>query len=605
MSEVSKILGVDVGSTTSKALLFGRGPDGYFTLIGRGEAETTVEAPFEDVMVGVIRAIQCLEEVTGRVLLEGGSLVTPATGERGVDLMAATSSAGGGLQMVVAGLVRSMTAESAERAALGAGAIVMDVIALDDARLVAEKIDRLRKIRPDIFLLTGGTDHGNLSGVVSLAEYLQAANPRPRWGQCRLPVVYAGNCDAVGVTRDTLAETMDLHVVDNLRPTLPKENLGPAREKIHQLFLEHVMAQAPGYQSLLDWTDQRIQPTPMAVGKMMEGIARRQKANILGVDIGGATTDIFTVFFGQYHRSVSANLGMSYSLGNVLVEAGVEGIARWLPFPAEAAEIRDWAYSKMLFPTSLPDTIADLILEQAAAREAIRLALEYHSSLAREMKGVQITRSIDELLTQRPSGQTVVQRSQLDVIIGSGGVLSHAPSRRQAALILVDAIEPVGISRLYVDSIFMLPQLGALSEIDFEAAERILFQDCLIPLGTVIAAQGKGIPGQVIAAGKLEIDGQHHECQLVAEEMAVLPLPAGTTGRVELIPRRGIDLGNGPGRPLHGSVMGGEVGLVLDGRLRNLGREVCPAQRAALYRQLELYPGLPESVSDLSCEEVG
>ena len=123
---------------------------------------------------------------------------------------------------------------------------------------------------------------------------------------------------------------MALSIAENLRPTLEYENLGPAREAIHDLFLEHVMAQAPGYNALMSWTDAPIMPTPAAVGVMMQSLAQRHGINVIGVDIGGATTDVFSVFDGVFHRTVSANLGMSYSISNVLAEAGLDNILRWV-----------------------------------------------------------------------------------------------------------------------------------------------------------------------------------------------------------------------------------------------------------------------------------
>ena len=146
MKDPEFILATDCGSTTTKAILFARRPEGY-RLAFRGEAPTTVEAPFDDVTVGVLNAVTELEELSGRTLIENGAIIRPAEGDRGVDLYISTSSAGGGLQMMVAGVVRSMTAESAERAALGAGAVVMDTIASNDHRLPHRQIERIRQLQ--------------------------------------------------------------------------------------------------------------------------------------------------------------------------------------------------------------------------------------------------------------------------------------------------------------------------------------------------------------------------------------------------------------------------------------------------------------------------
>jgi hypothetical protein len=144
--ELRSILATDCGSTTTKAILIQK-IDGEYRLSYRGEAPTTVEAPFEDVTRGVLNAVMEVEELANRKILNGDEIMTPQHGEEGVDIYISTSSAGGGLQMMVAGVVKSMSGESAERAALGAGSIVMDVMASNDGRLPHEKIKRIRDLR--------------------------------------------------------------------------------------------------------------------------------------------------------------------------------------------------------------------------------------------------------------------------------------------------------------------------------------------------------------------------------------------------------------------------------------------------------------------------
>jgi len=176
--ELKTILATDCGSTTTKAILIELTDQGY-RLKTRGEAPTTVEAPFEDVTKGVLNAIMEVEELSGLKILDGDQIIHPMVDENtGVDVYVSTSSAGGGLQMMVAGVVKAMTGESAERAALGAGSIVMDVLASNDGRLPHQKIERIRQLRPDMILLSGGIDGGTVSHVVELAEILAAANPK-------------------------------------------------------------------------------------------------------------------------------------------------------------------------------------------------------------------------------------------------------------------------------------------------------------------------------------------------------------------------------------------------------------------------------------------
>jgi uncharacterized protein (TIGR01319 family) len=574
--DISIILATDCGSTTTKAILIEKKGDEY-RLIVRGEAPTTVEAPFEDVTMGVLNAVGEVEELTGRRLLdENGKIISPAKDNEGTDLYISTSSAGGGLQMMVAGVVRSMTAESAERAALGAGAIVMDVIASNDKRLPHEQIQRIRQLRPDMILLSGGIDGGTTTHVVEIAELISAADPKPRLGiGYKLPIIYAGNVVARESIKETLEGKVDLDIVDNLRPVLERENLLPAREKIHDLFMEHVMAQAPGYKKLMTWTDAPIMPTPGAVGTIIKTIADMEGTEVVGVDIGGATTDIFSVFKGVFNRTVSANLGMSYSVSNVFAEAGLENVMRWVPFHMDERNLRNRVKNKMIRPTTIPQMMEELIFEQAIAKEALRLAFVQHKSFATELKGIQQQRTIADAFEQVAGGQTLVNMMSLDMLVGSGGVLSHAPRRQQAALMLIDGFLPEGITRLAVDSIFMMPQLGVLSTVHPKAATEVFDKDCLVHLGTCIAPLGESKEEREVLTYELTMpDGKTLKGSVKYGEMRRIPLGIDDktgvplTCKAVLDPHRGFDVGGGKGGKMETTVHGGVTGIVIDCRGR-------------------------------------
>src|SRR6476660_5058480 len=546
------IIATDCGSTTTKAILIEKKPEGYRQTF-RGEAPTTVEAPFEDVTRGVLNAIAEVEELSGRTILHGETISTPsgAGGDPkvGVDIYISTSSAGGGLQMMVAGAVQSMTGESAQRCALGAGAIVMDVLASNDGRLPHEKIERIRSLRPDMILLSGGTDGGTVTHVVEMAEYIAAAEPRPRLGMSyNLPLIYAGNKDVRPRIQEILGQKTALTITDNIRPVLERENLTPARNKIHDLFLEHVMAQAPGYKKLISWAGAPIIPTPAAVGMIIETVARRENINVIGVDIGGATTDVFSVFGGVFNRTVSANLGMSYSVSNVLTEAGLANIMRWVPFSIDEQTLRNRIKNKMVRPTTIPQTLDELQIEHAISREALRLALDHHKSLATGLKGVQQERTISDVFEQQTSGKTLIDMLKLDLIVGSGGILSHASRRVQSMLLMVDAYEPLGVTRLSVDSIFMMPHLGVLSTINEKAATDVFVRDCMVYLGTCVAPIGQGKDGERCADYAITFpDGRVDKGPLSFGDLRLIPLASGQKVSMTIQPAKQVNLGAGAG----------------------------------------------------------
>jgi uncharacterized protein (TIGR01319 family) len=608
--DIRRIVATDCGSTTTKAILIERNGQGEYRLVARGEAPTTVEKPFEDVTVGVLNAMTELEELTENEVPEGfqkarrhlikdgqvwralkdGTVTMATEGDYGgSDMYVSTSSAGGGLQMMVAGVVKSMSAESAERAALGAGAILMDTLAVDDGRKDYEKVERLRQLRPDIILMSGGTDGGTKSHLIDMAEVIRRADPKPRFGDMKLPVIFAGNKEARPEVREVLGKDIALKEVDNLRPVLERENLDPARDEIHELFLEHVMQQAPGYSKLLEWASEEVMATPNAVGKLMKSYADQENLNILGVDIGGATTDVFSVFSGIYNRTVSANLGMSYSICNVLKEAGIDNIVRWLPFEISPTEVRNRLRNKMIRPTTIPHTYHDLLIEQAVSREALRLAFHHHKSLARSLEGVQRSRDMSELFEQKGGGETLIKMMDLDMIIGSGGVLSHAPQRAQSALMMLDAYQPEGVTMITVDSIFMMPHLGVLSEHFYDAARQVFEFDCIVKCGHCISPVGVGKEGETM----VRVHGDGVDETVKVGSIKVIPLGRHEFKNVTIEPTKNFDVGAGKGKPITAKLEGGTVGIMIDARTRPLVLPTDEKARITKLREWLAAFGLP------------
>ncbi|MBN2465765.1 glutamate mutase L [candidate division WOR-3 bacterium] len=461
----------DVGSTTTKALLFLRQAGAWQSF--RYETPTTVEKPHEDVTVGVLAALRGLEQLTGRTLVRDDAPAVPYL---------TTSSAGGGLAMVVTGLVYNLTAGTAHRAALGAGAIVLDCISMDDGRTPYRRIEDLKRLRPDMVLVAGGFEGDAVSAPVFLAELLVEAGLRPKLNpSARMPVIYAGNTRAADHVREALGDGFLFRAVPNLRPELETENLEPARAAIHELFMDHVMSQAPGYEKLKQWVAAPIVPTPAAFGSILKRLATATGHRILAVDIGGATTDVFTARTGDVFRTVSANLGLSYSILNVAKLAGISPMRElYHPHLSDAA-MWNLIGNKYVHPTRLARTPDEMLSEWAAAvvaiREAVRQHLKLRDGVKQEAGPVRV--DLDDLLKgprMKPRPATRFTYTECDLLIGSGGILSHSP-RPAASTVLLDALSPADGVELALDSEFMFPHLGALAQVNpglaVELAQRL------------------------------------------------------------------------------------------------------------------------------------
>jgi hypothetical protein len=294
---------------------------------------------------------------------------------------------------------------------------------------------------------------------------------------------------------------------------------------------------------------------------------------------------------------------MSYSICNVLKEAGAENIARWLPFEIDPAEVRNRLRNKMIRPTTIPQTYEDLLIEHAVSREALRLAFDHHKKLARGLMGVQQQRSVGDIFEQGGGGETLVKMMELDMVIGSGGVLSHAPKRAQSALMMMDAYQPEGITMLTVDSIFMMPHLGVLSEHVYEAAREVFERDCIVRIGTCIAPVGVGKEGELCVTVK----GKGLDVSVPFGQIKVVPIDVDEVTEITVEPSRAFDVGAGKGKAVNvrrfdaskgnrdqtTNLIGGLVGLIIDTRGRPFNIDLATPNRVQKLRSYLEAMGLP------------
>ena len=484
------LLVTDIGSTTTKGLLLRRteDDDGY-SFVAMADSATTVERPDEDVGIGVRRVIEALEASSGEQLSRSGGMPSVP--------YLTTSSAGGGLQMLVVGLTSTETGRIAENTACGAGGVVLRTVTIDDSLSAVEKMMHIQELHPDMILMAGGTDGGDIAGVVRLAELLKLADPQSKFhDDMRIPLVFCGNPDARDFIGEVLRGTFDVHIVDNVRPSMTVLNLEPARNEVHDLFMENVMERAPGYAKLKDYTVSDILPTPAAVERIMELYSDSTGEDTVMMDMGGATTDVFSRIGGVLTRTVAANTGMSYSISNILAECGIDAIMADLPEGFDPGEVRNYIYNKTLSPVSVPSDHGEELVEQAAAIEGARSAWRDHLDIC--WKNTRIGFQDRRKLRNRKKFSDVfapvnedhrIDTSGVSLVIGAGGVISHM-SRTDALRVLTEGFLPEGLTRIAVDRHFRSPHMGILSTLDPKMALELFGTECLEDVGWVVAPVG-------------------------------------------------------------------------------------------------------------------
>ncbi len=258
-------------------------------------------------------------------------------------------------------------------------------------------------------------------------------------------------------------------------------------------------------------------------------------------------------------------------------------------------ELRNRVKNKMIRPTTIPQTLEALVFEQAVAREALRLAYQQHKEFATTLKGVQQQRTVGDVFSQQTGGQSDRRQHAARPARRLGRRAepraAHAARRR---CMLIDAFEPEGFTSLAKDSIFMMPHLGVLAGVHAQAAMEVFERDCLIVLGTCVAAKGEGKAGKPCFRYSISGGGLSEKGQIAVGDLLRFSLAPAQTANVEVQPERGFDCGAGPGKAISREVKGGTVGLVLDARGRPLALPEETSQRRASLRRwfeaMDLYP---------------
>lgn len=380
---MSTLLCLDIGSTWTKGALVT--VDG--TLLGTAQHPTT---PPE--------------------VLDGIASVTTRLDAQGLPVLAC-SSAGGGLRLAVVGQERLVSAEAGYRVALSAGAKIVHVVA---GQLDGVAIRELRATRPDLVLLAGGTDGGDRSVLLHNAKRIAANRLRP-------PIVLAGNADARAEAEALLHETgRTVVATDNVLPDVGELAPGPARAAIRELFLRHVIG-GKGLSKGNTFRNLVKAVTPDAVlggvSRLAAILAAREAGAVLVVDVGGATTDVYSavstvdesamqrsVALPADRRTVEGDLGMRWSAAGIVAEAKAER----LETPQDLA---DEAQHRSANVDWIPDDDHGRDVDATLAGLAAVLAVRRHLRL------------VDGQLGPKGAGLLVL----------SGGVFRHAtPQRLQA-----------------------------------------------------------------------------------------------------------------------------------------------------------------------------
>ena len=604
---VNSILVADCGAVFTKVSLFGL-VEGQYRLMARGEAPTTLTAPHEDITTGIISAINVIEFITGRQFAADGRIISPeqSTGD-GVDVFIATISAGGPLHVAVLGAVSEELENLAQQAVAGlyaethalpspsfiatsasapvsVGAGVGSAGSKDSGQWTSERVAKewerqiaqLRQLQPQAALLVGMAD--GPVGPTSLQEACQllvtAAQERNQQrgsgiATAKKPgtpyytsVVYAGAPQYVEAVRRMVSEAAEVTPVE---PLVSAEQLGPTSIAIGGLYEREVIQRIPGYATLKRWSTAAPSATATSLSSLVRFLAQHYAMNVTAVDIGGATTTLMLAGeHGEFIPMVNAGIGVGPGLGTVLEQVGMQRIARWLPFIVTEEELREYVLNHTLHPEGIPTTVRELQINQAFAREALAITVE----MAKQ-------RNFEWL--------------DADLILATGSVLSHAPKYGQAALMLLDALQPRGVTSLVLDRTMLVSQLGAVATVAPVAAVQVNENDAVTHrLGTCVIPFGEIPQGQIAVRVGVEYrNGRQLTVDVMGGSIEVIPLRSNEQALLSLFPAPGVDVGLGPGERARAAeeIDGGLIGLIIDARGRPLALPTNERERQSRIQQ--------------------
>jgi hypothetical protein len=571
-TQITSILAVDMGNVHTRAVLIDQ-VEGVYRLVGRSQTRTTAGFPIGDAYVGVERALLAMSQSTGRMLTrEDGRVIIPEQSDRsGVDLFVATASLGRRLRTVMMGLVPDVSVISAQRAAAGTYIDIVETISLDDRRSAQDQMNAMILARPDLIFIAGGTEGGAEAPVLELAQTARLASRLMPRGH-RPIILYAGN-SALIERIEALFSDQTLLIADNVRPTLDVEALESAQAQLAAAFDSFAEAQIVGFDRVGALSRIGVQPTAQSIGLIAEYLGRTAGDTLI-LDIGSGSSALATYVYRHLSTSIRTDIGLGQSAGTLLRAVGIDAVRAWLPLIASDNEIAAYAYNKTLRPMIIPDRQRTLYFEHALLRagawELLRAARPAWTT---------DTAYDDPNAPMPPFAQ----------IIACGAALTNTGQPGMTAMLILDALQPVGVTRLRSDPGGLVAALGAVARVTPEAVVQILDGESLDDLGTCLNVSGtprEGAPA--VRVRVTNADGVSETHTVMGGTLFIVPLPSGLRADVRVrVLRRGLHIGGK--RQLRLRVMGGAAGIIIDARGRPLPLAANPrgvaAQLPAWYAQ--------------------
>jgi hypothetical protein len=550
------LLAIDVGSVHTRAYLFAIA-DGSFRYIAVGTARTTAEPPVKDIGEGVMAAIHRLEEISQRIVLgpDGRFIIPSLPGGQGIDALTATLSVGPSIKVICAGLLADVSLESAEHLAKTSYSRVLDTVCITDPRKMDAQIDSILKSLPDVIILAGGANDGasqSMKRVLTTLGISCSLLPMDK----RPEILFAGNKKVQESVKSLLEINAPVTYSSNIRPQPEIEQLDPAQRSYVEVVNRVRSRQVMGANDLNSLVGGRMLPTASSFSRMIRFLGKvyNSPRGVLGLDVGALDT---TIAIGKDGRLISRVTQVGKDHENHLdsfYKVKPQDLMPWIGYNLPEDYIREYLMNKAVFPASIPTTNEDLAIEYAFTR--YRLA-----------------GAVTELSQSYPSMNLGFRRGiqpGFEPIIVTGSTITNTPSLGYSLLMILDGLQPVGVTTIVLDENNLLPVLGAAGQIVPNLPVEVMESGALLNLCTLIAPVSNRKAGTPILQMHIVTeDEQEMDLEIMQGSLVAIPLPQGMTAKVYLESINNADLGlNQPGMSTGFKVTAGALGIVVDARGR-------------------------------------
>ena len=561
LKETISLLAIDLGTVFTRAFLFDV-VEGQYSFIASGSAPNTMKKPYCDISESLHRALTQLEEKTGHSLVDSqGKLLYPSTENGvGVDRLALTYSAGPEVRMILVGLLPEVTLDSLRVVASSVYGTVVDSMGIGDTRSIDEQIDTVLRLDPKIIVFAGGTEQGASRSVLKMAE-LVALILKVLPEDKRPEILYCGNAQLATKIKEGLEHYTAVAVAKNIRPVLDEETFMDAQSILSQMVLYQKSRSVQGIESLSQLCSTEPESTAMGFHRIIRylGTESKEKRCVLGVDLGASHATIALADRMQSAVDV-LDYGLGSSMPMIARKAGLESIYQWISADVHPAMVQDYLWQKRLQPEQIPASNLALEIEQAAARTALRLMAQ-------------------QIQTRWPE-----EKNLYDPILVSGAVFGNVAHPSDSLMMVLDGIQPIGITTITLDTNGITGTLGTAAKIHPAIPVQVLDSGAFLNLGTVISPISSERYGRPVLRVRYECDdGNTGDVQVLKGSIVHIPITQGKPARimVSALGRTVVDPLIGKGIAGFKTV-GGVCGLVVDARGRSINLPADHAQRREL-----------------------